>query len=85
MKRTMVTYGQLDKALRSFGFSCRLAEKEPPVRVYEHRQTGAEISIPPFTYDDRVLEFHLVTAQVMLDQYGIADSKVFDAKLQKAG
>jgi hypothetical protein len=67
MKRTEVTYGQLDKVLRSLGFSCRQVNKEPPVRVYEHKETGAEISMPPFPYDDQVLEFHLVTARVMLD------------------
>jgi hypothetical protein len=85
MKRTEVTYGQQDKVLRSLGFSCRLIKKEPPVRVYEHRETGAEISMPPFPDDERVLEFHLVTAQVMLDEYGIANPTAFAAQLQKAG
>jgi hypothetical protein len=84
MKRTNVTYGQLDRVLRSLGFSCRLVKKEPPVRVYEH-ETGAEISMPPFPDDDRVLEYHLVTARVMLDEFGIADPTSFAAKLQKAG
>jgi len=41
--------------------------------------------IPPFPEDDRVLEYHLVTARVMLDEFGIADPTVFDAQLQKAG
>ena len=85
MKRTDVTYGQLNRVLRSLGFSCRLVKKEPPVRVYEHKETGAEISMPPFPDNDRVLEFHLVTARVMLDEFGIADPTTFAAKLQKAG
>jgi hypothetical protein len=32
-----------------------------------------------------VLEHHLVSARVMVDAFGIADPKVFDARLQKAG
>jgi hypothetical protein len=47
MNRTEITYGQLDKVLRSLGFSCRLVNKEPPARVYEHRATGASLIIPP--------------------------------------
>ncbi len=85
MRRTGVTYGQLDRVLRSLGFSCRLVNKTPPVRVYEHRETGAEIRVPPFPDADRVLEHHLVTARVMLDEFGIADPTAFAAQLQKAG
>jgi hypothetical protein len=84
MNRTEVTYSQLDKALRSLGFSCRLGQQDPPTRVYEHA-SGALIFVPNFPAEDRVLEHHLVTARVMLDEYGIADPTVFDAKLQKAG
>jgi hypothetical protein len=32
-----------------------------------------------------VLEHHLVTVRVTVDGFGIADAKVFDAQLQKAG
>ena len=81
MKRTEVTYGQLDKVLRSLGFTCRLVEGEPPARVYDHKESGASIMLPPFPEKDRVLEYHLVTARVMLDHYGIADPITFDAKL----
>jgi hypothetical protein len=41
MNRTDVTYGQLDKVLRSLGFSCRVVQGDPPVRLYEHKATGA--------------------------------------------
>jgi hypothetical protein len=85
MKRTEVTYGQLDKVLRSLGFTCRLAAGDPPARVYDHKETGASIMMPPFPEDDRVLEYHLVTARVMLDEFGIASPQVFEAKLRKAG
>jgi hypothetical protein len=83
MKRTDVTYGQLDKALRSFGFSCRLVEKDPPARRYEHKASGALVSIPPYPMDDFVLDYHLVAARTTADLFGIAEPKVFDAKLRK--
>jgi hypothetical protein len=41
--------------------------------------------MPPFPENDRVLEYHLVTARVMLDEFGIANPTVFEANLQKAG
>jgi hypothetical protein len=85
MKRTDITYGQLDKVLRSLGFSCRLVKKDPPTRVYEHKQSGALLMMPPFPMTDHVLDYHLVGARTTLDLFGIADPKVFDAKLQKAG
>jgi hypothetical protein len=85
MKRTEITYGQLDKVLRSLGFSCRLVKKEPPARVYEHRETEASVIIPPYDMSDFVLEHHLVSARTTVDLFGIADPEVFDAKLQKAG
>ncbi len=85
MNRTDVTYGQLDKVLRSLGFTCRVVKGDPPVRLYEHKPTGAEVSMPPYPHDDFVLEWHLVAARFVLDQFGIADPKVFEAKLRKAG
>jgi hypothetical protein len=85
MKRTDVTYGQLDKVLRSLGFSCRPDPAEPPARVYHYQETCALILVPPFPESEFVLDYHLVGARTTLDRFGIADPKVFDAKLQKAG
>jgi hypothetical protein len=85
MKRTDVTYGQLDKVLRSLGFSSRLVNGEPPARVYDHKETGASFMMPPFPDADFVLDYHLIGARTTLDLFGIADPKAFDAKLQKAG
>lgn len=84
MKRTDVTYGQLDKVLRSLGFSCRLVKADPPARVYEH-ESGASMMMPPFPMTDFVLDYHLVAARTTLDLFDITDPKAFDAKLQKAG
>jgi hypothetical protein len=85
MERAEFTYGQLDKVLRSLGFSCRLVKKDPPTRVYQHKESGALVMMPPFPLTDFVLDYHLVGARTTLDLFGIAGSKVFDAKLQKAG
>ena len=86
MKRSDVTYGQLDTVLRSLGFSCRLiTEDPPPTRVYEHKQAGAMIMLPAFPVSDKVFEYHLVAVRTELDNFGIAAPTVFAAKLQKAG
>jgi len=85
MRRTDVTYGQLDKVLRSLGFSCRPGKLDPPGRVYEHKQTGALIPLPSFPESDKVLDYHLVAVRTTLDNYGIADPTAFAVELQKAG
>ena len=85
MKRADATYGQLDKALRSLGFSCRPAKHDPPGRVYEHKETGAMILLPDFPESDKVYEHHMVAVRMELDHFGIADPTAFAAKLQKAG
>jgi hypothetical protein len=84
MKRTDVTYGKLDRVLRGLGFSCRVVTDKPEARVYEHKESGAWIMLPRFPEDDLVLDYHLASARTTLDGFGIADPKVFDAKLQKA-
>jgi hypothetical protein len=35
--------------------------------------------------DDLVLDYHLVAARTIVDLFGIADPKVFGAKLRKTG
>lgn len=86
MNRTEVTYGQLDRVLRSFGLTCRLYTADPPpALVYEHKDLGQILTLPPFPEDDAVLEYHLVAARVLLDNFGIAAPTAFDAALRKAG
>lgn len=85
MITTDVTYGQLDKVLRSLGFSSRLVKGDPPARHYEHKETGAFITLPPLPENDRVMEHHLVAVRWTLDAFGIADPTAFAAQIQKAG
>jgi len=84
-KQTDVNYGQLDRVLRSFGFIMHLVKEEPPARVYKHQESGASIMLPVFPESEGIQDYHLVAARVMLDNYGIAQPKVFAAELEKAG
>jgi hypothetical protein len=84
LRRTEFTYGQLDKVLRSLGFNCQPTKQPPPGRVYQHKASGAIILLPDVTDDEKVFEYHLVAARVEADNFGIAEPKVFDAKLRKA-
>ncbi len=85
MTTTEATYGQLDRVLRSLGFTSRVVQGKPPARHYEHKETGAFITVPPLADSDRVMEHHLVTVRVTLDEFGIADPTTFAARLQRAG
>jgi hypothetical protein len=86
VKRSEFTYGQLDRVLRSLGFSFRLHDDDPPpTRVYQHAKAGATILLPAYPDSDRVLEVHIIDVRTQLDNFGIADPTVFAAKLQKAG
>ncbi len=85
MNQASVTYGQLDRALRSLGFTCRLITDEPAARIYSHVETGAFITVPAYPEDEKVYEHHLVTVRATLDGFGIADPTEFTADLQKVG
>lgn len=85
MRRSHVTYGQLDKVLRSLGFRYHPSRRDPPGRIYEHEATGAMIMLPAYPDKDRVFEHHMVAVRGELDNFGIADPTAFAAKFQKAG
>lgn len=85
MKKSNVTYGQLEKVLRSFGFICRPEVTESSGHIYEHPKTGAIIALPASPVTDKVYAHHLLAARMELDNFGIADPTTFDAKLRKAG
>ena len=84
MNRIDFTFGRLEKVLRSLGFNRRLVGGVPPRQVYDHKETGCHIMVPPFPKKDRMLEYLFATARMILDQFGIADPEAFDAKLRKA-
>jgi hypothetical protein len=85
MPKADVTYGQLDKVLRSFGFARKIFERNGKGVRYEHKVTGARITLPLFPEEDFVLVHHFIQVRGTLDNFGVADPSVFEAKLQKVG
>ncbi len=83
--KTNITYSQLDKALRSFGFSRQVFEKHGKGVRYEHKETGAQILLPLFPGEDFVLDYHLAMVRGTLDDFGVAPPSAFEAKLKKVG
>jgi len=43
------------------------------------------IKLPSFPDRDKVFEYHMMTVQGELENFGVADPIAFAAKLQKAG
>jgi hypothetical protein len=82
MKRTNVTYGQLDRVLRSLGFTCHPGTNNPPGRIYEHKSAGAVIMVPALPETDKVYEHHLAAARSELESFGITDPTTFDTQLK---
>lgn len=84
MHASNVTYGQLDKVLRSLGFSRQTFERDGDGVRYEHKPTGALIVLPLFADKDPVLDYHLAMVRTTLDGFGVAAPSVLDAKLNRA-
>lgn len=88
IKRTNVTYGQLGKVLRSFGFSRRVFTPDDSEKAYvrfAHKDTGAWITLPLYSDEDHVLDYHMIATRGVLVNFGVADPSVFEAKLKKVG
>jgi hypothetical protein len=85
VKRTDVSYRQLDKVLRSLGFFYHPARQDPPGHVYEHKESGAIVMLPALGEEDKLFEYQLAAVRTELDNFGLADPSMFAAKLHKAG
>jgi hypothetical protein len=79
-----VTHAQVDKVLRSLGFSCRRTTLRTEALVYEHPQTGALVILPASTDRHKVLPHDLAAVQATLKAYGIVDPLDFAVELQNA-
>lgn len=77
-----VTYGRLDKVLRSLGFSLRMSE-DPKAKIYEHKKTGALLALPLVSDEAPVQARHLAAVRATLDAYGIGDRMDLAQELQK--
>jgi len=80
-----ITYGQLDKVLKSFGFTRHEFERRGKAVQYDHKETGASITLPLFPKKDYVMVHHLIAVRTTLDGFGVADRTVFEKKLKKVG
>jgi len=82
MKRTEVTYGQLDTVLGALRFSCRPARHEQPGHIHEHKSARAVIMLPDLPECDKVFQHHLVAVRTELDNFSLADPIAFAAKVK---
>jgi hypothetical protein len=80
---SLLTYGRLDKALRSLNFAVRTVDGE--ARIYRHGTNGAAIYLPDVPFEQTVLPHHLVMVRTILQQYDIPAPPDFALKLQTAG
>ena len=85
MPKAGLTYGQLDKVLRSLGFTRHEFERRGKGVRYEHKETGARITMTLFPKKDRVLMHHFVMVRGTLNDFGVADPSVLEKKTKKAG
>ena len=82
-----ITYGRLDKVLRSLGFNVRELRDEPPTKVYTHPESGALMTIPVFNPRKKVYAHHLAIVRGTLEIFGIASPNELDEladELQRA-
>ena len=82
MKRSEVTYGQLDRAMRSLGLSGRLFPGKPPALQYEHKDFGPVFTIPSFPETDFVMAHHLLVALGGLRVERLARDRVEDVHVE---
>ncbi len=78
-----VTYGQVDRVLRSRGFSRRVATFQTKAAIYEHQPTGALVVLPEEPDEARVSPEHLAIVRGTLDVFGIAAPRELETELQK--
>lgn len=84
--RANITYGKLDKILRSLGFTSRMSTDNAPLaRMYQHEESGARFTLPAFPENDKVLTYHLVAVIGNLENFGITVPIELGSELQKAG
>ena len=79
-----LTYAQMDKVLSALGFTVQVVTGKKKLRVYEHPETGAQLSLAFRPDEETVGPHHLAAIQGTLKVYGIPDPLDFAAHPQKA-
>jgi hypothetical protein len=82
MRKTPVSYGQLDSVLQSLGFKVRIEKGKR--RLYAHEPTGALMSLPDRKPTDLANATYLAAVRKVLSDYDIADEVEFASQLQEA-
>lgn len=82
MRKSNVTYGQLDGVLKSLGFSVKVEKGKR--RLYRHEETGAVMSLPDRRPAELVGATHFAATRHVLSDFGIADDIKFASQLQEA-
>jgi len=83
-KRMEFTYGQLDKVLRSLGFTCTEGMERVPVKKYELKEAHSEISVPIYPDSEYMMYHHFAAARFNLDWNGVVEPEKFIELLKKA-
>jgi hypothetical protein len=74
----------MDKILSALGFTVGVVTKKKKLRVYEHQDTGARLTLAFRPDDETVLPHHLAAIEGTLKVFDIADPLNFAAAPQKA-
>ena len=81
MRKTNVTYRQLDGVLKSLGFSVRVEKGE--CQLYAHEATGAIMSLPDLRPGEPANVTYVAAVRKVLADYEIADDVEFASQLQE--
>jgi hypothetical protein len=80
-----MTYGRLDKVLRSLGFTVTiLQDGGRTARAYQHPESGAGITLPKFPDEQEVQAGHLVVVRAILDGFGIPEPLELASRVPRA-
>jgi hypothetical protein len=71
MAKTTLTYGRLDRRLRSLGFTA--LTQEGRARINRHERTGASGILPDAPFPDEVLPYQVMVARHVLREYDLGN------------
>jgi hypothetical protein len=74
-----ITYGELERLLRDWGFRLELAAPAP---VFRHEAQDALVALPPYRPDEPVAAFHLAGIRKLLTERGLVEPAAFDRETQ---
>jgi hypothetical protein len=75
MSTSGITYGELERLLRQWGFQL---ERSTPVMIFQHQSQDALVALPPYRPEDPVAAFHLAGVRKLLTERGIVQRDAFD-------